>query len=538
MIPLDDPTRTESHGLGSAEFRQPVFFASTDPATLPMHASANFPTSFLNSNWRQPLTQAIAGRVPQAVATCWLLLVASADCLPPASTPIKPSAPADPKSALARYVAAPDASYRYSLLKTTPTPLGDIHVLEMTSQTWLTPAEVDRPAWKHWLCLAVPAKVTRSTALLFISGGSNDKGPPKSPDSNLARIAVETQSVVAELRCVPNQPLTFRGDGKPRHEDDLIAYTWDQFLRTGDERWPARLPMTKAAVRAMDTVSDFCAKPEGGGVKIDKFVVAGASKRGWTTWTTAAVDPRVVAIAPIVIDMLNIIPSMQHHYAAYGFWAPAIGNYTEQRIMDWIETPEFKTLMQIEDPFNYRDRLTIPKLLINACGDQFFLPDSAQFYFDQLPGQKYLRYIPNADHSLKNTDATETLQSFHQSILTGTPLPRFSWTFEKNGSIRIKATDAPQSIKLWQATNPKARDFRLATIGPKWTSSPLTATDGEWTATVPEPPQGWTAFMVELTFDRPGGKPLKLTTPVRVVPDRLDHRFVPQPPVKPADSIR
>ncbi len=39
--------------------------------------------------------------------------------------------------------------------------------------------------------------------------------------------------------------------------------------------------------------------------KIEKFMVAGASKRGWTTWTTAAVDKRVIAAIPIVMDMAN-----------------------------------------------------------------------------------------------------------------------------------------------------------------------------------------------------------------------------------------
>ena len=72
--------------------------------------------------------------------------------------------------------------------------------------------------------------------------------------------------------------------------------------------------------------------------------------------------------------------------------------------MERIGTPEFRALMRIEEPYEYRTRLTLPKLILNAAGDQFFLPDSSRFYFDDLPGEKHLRYIPNTDHSLDKSD--------------------------------------------------------------------------------------------------------------------------------------
>jgi PhoPQ-activated pathogenicity-related protein len=438
-------------------------------------------------------------------------------------------------TALDRYVAAADTNYSYKLLTSAPTPAGTVHILEMTSQAWLTTNEVDKPVWKHWIALACPKQITSSTGLLFITGGGNDKEFPNTPelalrrmDGTLIRIAIESKSVVAEVHNVPNQPLVFGNDGVPRSEDKLIAYTWDKFLRNGDERWPARLPMTKSAVRAMDTITAFCATPEGGNTKVDRFTVAGGSKRGWTTWTTAAVDKRVVAISPIVIDVLNMEPSMKHHYAAYGFWAPAIGDYENQRLMDWFGTPQNRALAHIEDPYEYRDRYTMPKLLLNSTGDQFFLPDSSQFYWDDLPGPKYLRYVPNADHSMKNTDAWETLAGFYQSILAGKPMPHYTWKFEGDRAIRVKLVDKPREIKLWQATNPNARDFRLDTFGAKWTSTPLTAENDVCVAKVAKPEKGWTAFMAEMTYDGPDGKPLKLTTSVRVIPDKTNFKWTPQ----------
>ncbi|HWW00623.1 MAG TPA: PhoPQ-activated pathogenicity-related family protein [Candidatus Acidoferrum sp.] len=433
------------------------------------------------------------------------------------------------RTALDEYVARPDTNYSYQLVSTLPGQGHTTFILEMTSQAWLTTNEVDRPLWKHWLLLVKPDDVTTTKSFLFISGGANDGKVPKSADGNLVRIALATKSVVTELKMIPNQPLVFAGETEGRKEDSLIAYTWDKFLRTGDSKWPARLPMTKAAVRAMDTVTAFCGSTDGGNLKVDGFVVAGGSKRGWTTWTTAAVDARVIAIIPCVIDLLNIEPSMLHHYAAYGFWAPSIEDYTALRIMDWNGTPEYRALMRIEEPFEYRQRFTMPKFMVNAAGDQFFLPDSSQFYFKDLPGVKYLRYVPNTDHSLKGSDAYETLLACYHAVLNHVPLPEFSWTVEKDGSLRVTAKDRPTAAKLWQATNPDARDFRLETLGPRYQSAPLAdAGGGLYIGKVTKPEKGWTAFFVELTFPSGCQAPFKFTTQVCVVPDLLPYKFAPR----------
>jgi len=430
---------------------------------------------------------------------------------------------------LDRYVAAPDPAYAWQAITNAQADGVTATVIELTSQSWLTTSEVNRTLWRHWLVVIRPDELAHSTGLLMIGGGNNKDSKLPKPSAELIQVARRTQSVVAELRQVPNQPLIFGQDGRERVEDDLIAYTWDKYLRTGDERWPARLPMTKAVVRAMDTVTAFCATAAGGGSRVDTFVVAGGSKRGWTTWTTAAVDRRVVAICPIVIDLLNVVPSFEHHHRVYGFFAPAVQDYVDQGIMDWMGTPEFERLMGIVEPFAYRDRLALPKLMVNACGDQFFLPDSSRFYLDQLPGVKYVRYVPNADHSLKNSDAGETLMVWHHAQLNGTPLPRFSWTHEGPDTIRVRAADPPAEVRLWQATNPVARDFRLETIGAVWTSTVLpAATEGVYVGRITPPSEGYTAFLVELTYRLGGPAPLKLTSDVRVSPGTMS--FAPYQP--------
>jgi PhoPQ-activated pathogenicity-related protein len=453
-------------------------------------------------------------------------------CVAVTAAPQRPAPAAQrAQTALDRYVAAPDANFSWKVSRELPAEGVTATLLEMTSQQWLTEKEVEKPLWTHWITVVRPTQITSDIGLLFISGGRNDRPPPARPSQWLVDAARETGTVTAELRLVPNQPVIFKDDPArtPRSEDDFIAYTWNKYLRTGDEKWPARLPMTKSAVRAMDAVTAFAASPAGGGKPVSRFVVSGASKRGWTTWTTAATDRRVIAIVPAVIDMLNVEPSFEHHWRAYGAWSDAVNDYVQQGIMDWLGTPQFRALMRIEEPYEYRDRLRMPKFLVNASGDQFFLPDSSRFYFDDLKGEKLLRYVPNTSHSLDKSDALESLQAFYASIVKGTPRPRFTWTFEGDGSIKVVTRDRPESVQMWQAVNPAARDFRHDVIGPAYHNTPLTASGpNTYVAKVAAPAAGWTAFFVELTFASGGRYPFKATTAVRVLPDTLPYAAPPR----------
>jgi len=433
---------------------------------------------------------------------------------------------ATPPTALDRYVSAPDTNYQWRVVNTIKTEQATVYVLDLFSQSWLTPAEVNRTVWRHWLTITIPSNVAHETALLIIGGGSSDRPAPSKPDNNALLLATSTRSVVANLSNVPNQPLMFADRTNRMSEDAIIAYTWDKYLRTGDERWPARLPMTKAAVRAMDAVTAFCATEEGGRRNIKHFIVTGASKRGWTTWSTAAVDARVTAIMPVVIDVLNVVPSLKAHYAAYGFFAPAVGNYTYEGVPDWMDTPQCRRLMTIEDPYEYRARYTIPKFIVTAAGDQFFPVDSARFYFDDLPGPKYLRTIPNADHSLRGTDGWMSLLAFYNAVLNQQPLPQFQWQHSEPGKLELTTQTQPTEVRLWTATNPKARDFRLESLGPVWTSTPLSPNEaGRYNVTVEKPAQGWTAYFVELKFPSQTTLPFIFTTDARVVPDTYPFKW-------------
>jgi hypothetical protein len=106
--------------------------------------------------------------------------------------------------------------------------------------------------------------------------------------------------------------------------------------------------------------------------------------------------------------------------------------------------------------------------------------------------------------------------------------PQFTWTVPAENRIEVQTTTTPKEVRLWQATNPTARNFRLDVIGFAWQVSPLQDQGGgTYIAEVSNPPQGWRAFFVELIFDNETNVDYKFTTEVRVTPDYLPFACVP-----------
>ena len=343
---------------------------------------------------------------------------------------------------------------------------GTAYVLDLVSQTSLTPAEVHRPEWRHGLTILKPANLAPSTALRFISGGSNKPGNPPKPSRELIDLAKATRSAVAEIRMVPNQPLPFHGDGQPR---------------TGDERWPVRLPMTQSAGRAMDAVTAFLASDAGGKATVDTFVVSGGPKRGWIAWTTAAVDRRVVAPAPFVIDVLNPALSLDHHVRVYGFYGPTVGDYVRHHRREWSGTPAAKALSATEDPISYRDQLR-----------------SRPEEHGRRPNTQRVASRDSPPHAAP-ADLMATLRRRHARHHRENP-----------PHLRPPLTDDESRCPRLPPRNARP---------PFGTSTPSKPTAAPTPRKSPPIAAGWTASFIELTFDGDATAPLKLTTDIAVTPD-------------------
>ena len=408
-----------------------------------------------------------------------------------------------PAAALASYVQRPDGSFAWNEVERRQVEGVTAVRLEYTSQNWRS------NVWRHNLLLVRPAEVrNKDIAFLTITGDGNLERQL----TGLRMLAERAGAIAAAINKVPNQPLY---DG--RKEDVLIAYTFDQYLKTGDATWPLLFPMVKSAVKGMDVVTAFGEKAFGQHLR--RFVVAGASKRGWTAWLAAAIDARVAGIAPEVIDMLNMKAQTQWAQKMYGGQSDRIRAYTELHLIERMDDPQRAELRQWVDPYSYRARYTLPKLLLLGTNDPYWLVDSLRHYWSDLPEPKLVFQTPNAGHDLAGgREAAPTLAAFFQMIADHKPLPRMTWQFkpqrEEAVTIEVKVDPPAKQFRLWTATSTN-RDFRTG----QWSGVELPAgSRGRVVARVEAPASGFRSYMVEAEMDAAGHR-YKLSTEARVIPD-------------------
>ena len=390
------------------------------------------------------------------------------------------------------YIKKPDGAFSWKLDKKTESAAGTVYTLKLVSQKW------QGITWEHDVQVFLPKGVKPGAKMFLWNQGGKAGLQSTLLGMEMAR---RMQAPVAFVFGIPNQPLL---DGKS--EDGLIAETFVRYLKTKDEDWPLLFPMVKSLVRAMDALEQF-AKAEWN-VELTAFVVSGASKRGWTTWLTAAADPRVKAIAPLVIDTLNFGAQIPHQLESFGKYSEMIKDYTSRGLVPLPDTPEAKKLWLMVDPYFYRDKITVPRMIINGANDPYWTTDALNLYWEGLKGDKWVLYVPNAGHNLEQKHADgkkdrdrvlNTLGAFVRHQMAGTAPPKLTWKHDdQNGKFRLTATadPAPRGARLWVATAP-TRDFRQAA----WKEQEAKVHKGVITGLVSPPGEGFLAFFAEIDFE-------------------------------------
>jgi PhoPQ-activated pathogenicity-related protein len=407
-------------------------------------------------------------------------------------------------TALKDYVTRADDSFSWKIRETKELPQGKVYDMDLTSQRW------QGIVWEHPLMVYEPAQLKHTEqVLLFVTGGGGSNRPGEKDMAMALQLANAAQARVAMLHHVPNQPLF---DG--RVEDDLITETWLRYLATGDESWPLLFPMVKSAVKAMDAVQALAESKWN--TKVKGFVITGASKRGWTSWLTPVADSRVLATAPMVIDVLNFQPQMRHQLDTWGKFSEQIDDYTRKGLIKLDgETDRERNLRLMVDPYTYRASLALPKLIVNGTNDRYWVVDATQFYWSDLVGPKYVLKVPNAGHGLDagRELALRTVAAFFRHIATGSSWPEISWEKKTSAEaieLHMTSSAKPAAARFWTAVT-EGKDFREA----KWTSQPMNGGDNSRVAKANRPAGKHVACFGEMEFSE-GGLPYSLCTLVEV----------------------
>lgn len=417
-------------------------------------------------------------------------------------------ADAPPSGPLADYVRAADPVTRFEPLGGGDLAGGEWVTGRLTSQRW---RGVD---WTHELSLFRPAAAADGPMLLWIDGGSKGRLPEaglREPSDALRTVAAVANAAGlpgAVVRQVPYQPM-FEG----LVEDGLIAHTFVEFAKTGDATWPLLLPMVKSAVTAMTAAQATAADRWGLGV--DGFVTTGASKRGWTTWLSAAMDERVKGLVPMVIDMLSLEQHVSLQRKSFGRLSEMLGDYTSRGIEQVLGSPRGRELVQIVDPIGYREQIVQPKIVALGTNDPYWPLEACDLYYDRLEGPCWISYAPNSGHGLPGGQVAGLVAAMGRHTAGLEPLPEVDWSFEADGAGMVcrastAAAAAPKAV-AWRAES-ATRDFRNAA----WTASAAERDGDGWRLPLAKPAAGFTAGLIAFEFPRQT-VPLVLTTGVKVV---------------------
>eukprot|EP01133_Synstelium_polycarpum_P002519 gene2519-2878_t len=448
-------------------------------------------------------------------------------------------------SPLEEFVYRPDQGTTWNINQTIAGPGYTAYVLNFTSMNWLTSAQTSAPRWKHWLTICVPDYVSSSTGMLWIENGNNASAPQNPVHPIVDSMCKTSQSIVSILNQNPNQPIVFDNDGILRSEDAILALTWAKFIANDSlTDYIGQFAETKAAVRAMDVIQEFVrqhARP----ARVKNFVVGGASKRGWAAWLVAAVDPRIKAVIPVVMPILNLQLNSVNHYRSYGGWSFTYFDYLNNTLMAHLNGPGFDKLAKLIDPVHFIQHLTVPKYIVTTAGDQYFIPDSSSFFWSQLLGSKHQRIIPNTDHSMASrySQMVSEITTYYNMIVNKERLPSFEWSVKDdpmtNTTTIVVSTDAacarssPINVTMWTADTLSTvkRDWRYSLCRTAaclqnitWVQTPVAPVSEDlYVVTISAPPQGgWRGAFIELAYDSPYG-PQKYTTEFFYAPYRFPY---------------
>lgn len=299
---------------------------------------------------------------------------------------------------------------------------------------------------------------------------------------------------VAVLFQIPNQPLW------EMWEDDLIAHTFEQFLETGDKEWPLLVPMVRSVWAAMDALEEAYGFSE--------FLVGGASKRGWTSWLTAASgDSRVKGIVPMVFDNLKMDEQMRRQMTLWGRPSDMVDDYVRRQLHLIEQSKRGPELVSMVDPWQQLSEVACSALVVNGANDRYWAVDALQLYYNGLPKGSGAVVVPNLGHSTGSREFWgPALFRFAESVFGSQEFPKVVAKWDGR-FLDYSVSIDPVSVTVWTADSSSPEFWDAG-----WTKSLKSEGAGKSQVEVPAGDQRFRAALVAFEFSDDEGF-WRLTSP-------------------------
>ncbi len=451
-------------------------------------------------------------------------------------------------------------------------PASIIHSCTFTSQMW--PAGVDTiegEGWVHSITIAVPRKLHNipETALYFSDGGDNDRPGDylkqfimlarlKSNSSNSERsfnpVAImdlliqHTNTIIVYQQQIPNQPYTLLDAPETElSEDRLLAETLVRAVNDDGKgavtpENTLLFPMAQANIAGIYRASEFINSKISSDAPIKHFIVGGASKRAWAMWLATAFDQGTDNNARHLISGVVPVAMIQHFpetlkaiKKSYCHFPKPLAPFTDRHIFQELLSPyndRYNRLFEEIDPYTYLKNKrfdNVRTLVIHPSSDHYFIPDSTQYYYPDLRGERHIMVIPNIGHG----GAIPAINYLYGALTNITAmahdqaLPSHLEEYDRyNNMLSVHTENKPDHVYVWSASNTGARDFRLESTEFKRQEilPVINLNDSQtyqWQADSTQ--KGWTAFFMEMHYNAPNAKPFVLSTQVYITPDRYPN---------------
>jgi PhoPQ-activated pathogenicity-related protein len=168
-------------------------------------------------------------------------------------------------------------------------------------------------------------------------------------------------------------------------------------------------------------------------------------------------------------------------------------------------------------------------MIINGTNDPYWAQDALNLYWDDLKGEKYVCYVPNAGHGLRPEEhpnvrgtkmdlfpmrAINCLAGFAKHEIQDKPMPKQTWKYEDVDKHSTKLTVCPdkeiKAVRYWTAES-ATRDFRKS----KWVSKDITPKD-ECVIEVATAGPMYKVVLADFDYEI-DGLPYTLTTQVKIL---------------------